>query len=96
MNRYMLNTAYAAVVDPGDLLGKVSGIADRVANFFSALLFIIAVFIIVIASIRYLSSGGDKEKVAATNKMVLWAVVAVAMAFLSKGIVAILRYLITG
>ncbi len=77
----------------------VGGIRDFIgviANWLFVILLIVAVLYIILAAYKYLFSGGNDEAVAAAHKMLLYAVVAIAVAFLAKGIVFVVQQLVTG
>ena len=50
------------------------------------LLLIFAVLFIIMAAFSYLTAGGDEEKVAGAHKKIIYAVVAIAVAFLAQGV----------
>lgn len=49
-------------------------------------LIILAVVFVLIAAYKYLTSSGEPEKVSSANKTILYAVIAVVVALLAKGI----------
>jgi uncharacterized RDD family membrane protein YckC len=50
------------------------------------ILLVLAVLFIIMAAFSYMTSGGDEEKVAGAHKKVIYAVVAIAVAFLAQGV----------
>jgi len=69
---------------------------NKVANWLFTFLLVLAVVFIVIAAYKYMFSQGSDEAVTAAHKMLIYAVVAVAVAMLSRGFVFVVRGLITG
>ncbi len=81
------------------LKGGVRGVynlIDVIANWMFVFLLIIAVLYIILAAYKYLFSGGSEEDVSSAHKMLLYAVVAIAVAFLAKGIVFVVQQLVGG
>lgn len=74
---------------------ELLGIMEYVTNWLFTILLVLAVFFIILAAYRYLTSGGGEE-VAKAHKMILYAAVAIAVAVLAKGIVNVTRVLIGG
>ncbi len=68
----------------GELLTK-SG------NWFLGIILALAVIFILYAAYNFLISGGDEEKVGAARRYLTYAVIAVAVAVLSMGIVYLVR-----
>lgn len=75
----------------GDEFGIV--IKD-LTNLLFTLLLLLAVVFILIAAYRYLTSQGESEKVKEATRSLTYALVAVAVAFLSKGLVLLILSLI--
>ena len=61
-------------------------ILNTVINWLFGLLIILAVIFVLVAAFKYLTSGGDPEKVKSANHSLIYAAVAVAVAILAKGI----------
>ncbi len=59
------------------------------ANWILGLLLAAAVVFILIAAFNYLTSGGDEKKVASAKKMVTFAIIAIALGLLARGVVAL-------
>jgi len=64
----------------------IIGIITQLINWLFIVLLVLAVLFIIMAAFSYLTAGGDEEKVAAAHKKVIYAVVAVAVAFLAQGV----------
>jgi hypothetical protein len=78
-----------------DGLSGISAIIVTVANWMFILLLVLAVLWIIIAAYKYLFSGGAEEAVSSAHKMIIYAAIAIAVAMLSKGVVFIVRELVT-
>lgn len=74
---------------PEDLEAKIVVIGNWLFTF----LLVLAVIFIVFAAYKYLFSGGGEE-VGKAHKMLLYAAVAVAVAFLARGMVEVVRTLV--
>ena len=57
---------------------------------------IIAILFIILAGWKYLTAGGDPEKVKAANHQLIYAVVAIVVAVLAKGIPLIINAFVGG
>lgn len=95
----VLASAQANIPDPGEtvLAGGPGGVVDLIriiTNWMFTILLVLAVVFILLAAYKYLMSGGGEE-VGAAHKMLLYAVVAIAVAFLAKGIVFVVAELVT-
>lgn len=75
--------------------GGVANLIITIGNWLFTLLLILAVVFIILAAYRYLFSGGSEEGVSTAHKMLIYAVVAVAVAMLSRGIVFVIGQLVT-
>lgn len=62
------------------------GIFDTVIKWVFTILLVLAVLMIIWAAFAYLTSGGDEEKVKAAHQRIIYAVVAIAVAFLAQGV----------
>lgn len=73
------------VVSVTDLTGS-SGLFCTIINWLFYLLIIGAIIFVLIAAFKYLTAGGDPEKVKAAGSTLLYAVIAVVIALIAKGI----------
>lgn len=64
---------------------------ETLVNWFFAFFLILAVVFLLWAAFMYLTSAGDEEKVGKAKKALIWAIVALVVAFLAKGIIAIVK-----
>ncbi|PIT93371.1 MAG: hypothetical protein COU06_00160 [Candidatus Harrisonbacteria bacterium CG10_big_fil_rev_8_21_14_0_10_38_8] len=75
-------------------LGGIELLIIRIANWMFTLLLVLAVLFIILAAYKYLlSQGGDGVKEA--HKMLVYAAVAIAVAFLARGIVFVVEQLVS-
>lgn len=85
------------IPDAGDVIlsspGGIIQLIEKIGSYFYTILLSLAVIFIIMAAYNYLTSGGG-EKVAKAHKMIVWTLVAIAVAFLSKGIVAVVKALL--
>ncbi|MDP3015358.1 MAG: hypothetical protein Q8N28_03055 [bacterium] len=96
------NVAIGQVANiPGiDRIGPstVGGIVDiirQVVRWVYIIFFVIAVLLIIFAAFTYLFAGGDPEKVTEAKNRLIYAAVAIAVAFLAVGFEAIVRNFLT-
>lgn len=71
---------------PRDLFGD-SGVFKQVTNTILYIVGIIAVIMLIIGGIRYVTSGGDAKKVTDAKNTVLYAIIGLVIAFLAFAIV---------
>jgi hypothetical protein len=77
---------------PDDIFGE-KGIVNRITDWIFAILMTAAVVFILLAAFKYLTSKGGEE-VTTAHKMLIWAMVAIAVGILAKGFVNVVRILI--
>jgi fumarate reductase subunit D len=61
-------------------------IFNTLINWIFTILLILAVFFILWAAFKYLTAGGDNEKIGSAHKILVYAVVAIAVALLAQGV----------
>ncbi|MBR0467923.1 hypothetical protein IJJ53_03415 [Candidatus Saccharibacteria bacterium] len=71
---------------PADLFGD-NGVFKQVTNTILYIVGIIAVIMLIIGGIRYVTSGGDSKKVTDAKNTVLYAIIGLVIAFLAFAIV---------
>lgn len=79
----------------GELISPTGIICDIFAYLF-AFLILIAVIFILLAAYKYVTAQGDPEKVKGANKQILFAAVAVVIAFIARVIPNIALTLVGG
>lgn len=71
---------------PSDLFGD-NGVFKRITNITLYIVGILAVVMLIIGGIRYVTSGGDAKKVTDAKNTVLYAIIGLVIAFLAYAIV---------
>ena len=71
---------------PSDLFGDM-GIFKQITNTILYIVGIIAVIMLILGGIKYLTSGGDSKKVTDAKNTVLYAIIGLVVCFLSFAIV---------
>lgn len=71
---------------PTDLFGN-NGVFKQVTNTILYIVGVIAVIMLIIGGIRYVTSGGDSKKVTDAKNTVLYAIIGLIIAFLAFAIV---------
>ena len=77
-----IQTPNPGVTNVGSLLDRICSLTDI---FFTTLLILSIVFVM-IAAFRYLTAGGDPEKVEGANKQILYAAVAIIIALFARSV----------
>lgn len=71
------------------LSGGLFGVRDlitTITDWMFVFLLVLSVLFIILAAYKYMFSGGNEEGVSAAHKMLIYAVVAIAVAFLAQGV----------
>jgi phosphoglycerol transferase MdoB-like AlkP superfamily enzyme len=86
--------AETTVTDPGggppadlDVITVLGGLV----NWMFYILMIVAALFLVFAGFTYLTASGDPDKVKSAHQSVMWALVGVAVAVMSRGLVALVE-----
>ena len=82
----------AEEVVPANL--DVMAVLERIVNYLFSILLVIAAIFIVKAGITFVTAGGDPGKVETARNEVMYALIGVAVAILSRGLVAFLRTIV--
>jgi uncharacterized membrane protein YukC len=78
-------TAFAAIQNFDDMLKLAWNIVNWIFTFF----LVAAAIYIIVAAFMYLTAGGDQEQISKAKKQLIYAIIAIAIAALSKTIVAV-------
>jgi len=70
---------------------QLIGIIETIANWMFAILLAVALIFILMAAFQFLTSGGDPMRVEKARMNLLYAVIGIAVAFLARGFVALVR-----
>lgn len=86
------STASKPVDDPHeiDTVADVITIIDRITNWIFTIFIAASVIMILMAAFKYLTAGGGEET-AKAHKMLMYSAVAIAVAILAKGLVAVVQ-----
>jgi len=76
-------------------ISAVITVINTLANWVFAILLALAVIMLLLAAFNWLTSGGNEEKVGSARKMLIWALVGIAVALAAKGLVLIVTALIS-
>lgn len=70
-------------------------ILNRLANWMFTILLSVAVIMIIIAAYRYLTAGGDESKVSTAHKTLIYALIAIGIGLLAKGLIFLVGELVS-
>ena len=73
---------------------NIGNVTNQIVGWLFGLLLVLAAAFILYAAFLFLTSGGNEEKVTTAKRFLVYAVVAIGVAALSRGIVAIVRDLL--
>ncbi len=74
-----------------DSIEDVQLIVTRIVGWTQVFFYIIATLFILFAAFRYLTSGGEEDKVKGAKSMLIYSIVAIAIAAVSGGVVLMVR-----
>lgn len=78
-----------------ETFAQLSSIIDRAVNFVFTLLIIGAIIFIILAAFQFLTGGGDAEQLTQARSRIIWAGVAIVVAFAAKGLPTIFKAFLT-
>ncbi len=79
-----LNNTYTSYTQIGDTL-------NTVVNWLFGILLVLGIGMIIVAAFFYATAAGNDERVKKAKKTLTYAIIAIALAVLSKGIVAVIQ-----
>jgi len=82
------------VVAPGWNTYGVINTLDSVSNYLFGFLLVAAAIAIIIAAFFFVTAAGDPDKTKTARNFVLYAVIGVMVAFLAKGLVMLVSYIV--
>lgn len=75
------------VADDGTAASKVDGIIKLVINVFSLLVGVVAVIMIIVGGLKYITSGGNEGNVTGAKNTILYAIVGLVVVALAQIVV---------
>ena len=72
----------------------VLNVLQRAANWFLAIVLVLAIIIFIYVGFMFMTASGDAEKIEKAKKMLFWAIIGVIIAFLSYGLRELIRNLL--
>lgn len=73
--------------DPASAEDQVAGIISTIVNLFSLVVGVVAVIMIIIGGLKYITSGGDSGNVTGAKNTILYAIIGLVVVALSQVIV---------
>lgn len=73
--------------NPDAAAGKVDSIVEEIINILTIIVGVIAVIMIIIGGLRYITSGGDSNKVSSAKNTILYAIIGLVIVALAQVIV---------
>ena len=75
---------------------ELLAILNTATNWIFAIFAILSIIFVLLAALQFISSGGETAKVGEARQKLIWAMVGIAVALASKGLVPIVRSIIGG
>lgn len=73
--------------DPADATGRLNRIITLIVNIFSLIVGVVAVIMIIVGGLKYITSGGDSGNVSGAKNTILYAIVGLIIVALAQFIV---------
>jgi len=77
-------------------VADVVQILNNIRDWFSAIVAVIAVIMMLYAAFLFITSGGDSDRLGTAKKTLTWAIVGIFIAFLAYGIVSLVGSFLGG
>lgn len=90
----LAQAAPGPVTAPGWGTYNVIPTLDSVSNYLFGFLLVVAAIAIIIAAFFFVTASGDPDKTKTARNFVLYAVIGVLVAFLAKGFVMLISYIV--
>jgi len=90
----VLAQAPGPVTAPGWQTYNVIPTLDSVSNYLFGFLLVTAAIFIIIAAFMFVTASGDPDKTKTARNFVMYAVIGVLVAFLAKGFVMLVSYIV--
>lgn len=84
------------IIIPSPFSGTIIDVLDKIIGFLVAIAVPITVIMILIGAFQMLTSGGNAETFRKGTKTVMFAVIGLAVVLLGRGVITLVRELITG
>ena len=69
-------------------------VLQTAANWLLAIVLVIATIMIIYAGLKWMTAGGDEEKLSEARRVLTWALGGAAAAFLAWGLIRLIRHLL--
>jgi len=76
-------------------LDELDALVEKIVNWFSGFVLIVAVLFILVAAWTFLTAGGNPESVAKARQMLIYALIGIAVAVLAWGMVDLITNVLT-
>ena len=91
-NCYWDSTKGQCMEAPTDVMGAL----NKIGSWLFAILLVVAVIYIILGAFNFVTAGGDAGKIETARNNVLYALIGVAVAFLAKALIALVRTIVGG
>ena len=75
-------------------IDNIVELLTRIVNWFFLIVMGLAVLMLLFAGLKWITSAGNEESITTARKMLIWALVGIAIALLSKGLVSLIANLV--
>ncbi|MBU1177159.1 MAG: hypothetical protein ABIG88_01260 [Patescibacteria group bacterium] len=75
-------------------MDKIIELLDTIVNYFFGIVLAVALFMLLFAGFKWITSSGNEEAIGTARKMLIWALVGIAIALVSKGLIMVIKGLV--
>lgn len=68
---------------------------DSILNWVFTIFLIIAIILLILAGIQFITGGGDPEKISEARTKLIWSIAGIAVALIARGLPTLIQNLIT-
>lgn len=94
---FILTLPLISFADNGSPVTSITDVLEvlqTAANWFLAIVLVLAIIIFIYVGFMFMTASGDAEKIEKAKKMLFWAIIGVIIAFLSYGLRELIRNLL--
>ena len=84
----------SVVFCPPSKYTSISALIEGITNWIFYIAIILAPLMIVIGAFMFMTSAGDPTKVQTAKKLIIWTVIGLAIILFSKGLIALIRFIL--
>jgi len=84
-------TTTITIPNPLGETSDVNTLIDKILDFLIKIALVLTPIIVVYAGFLYITAGGNEEKIKRANKVLIWALIGLAVVLIAKGVPALIK-----